>query len=72
MHIPYACIGMISTARDLLDRAKRCAMAVGKAEKIFCVKTYTWLQVEDFLNTNAEMIAALDANKLWDGMTLPK
>ncbi len=72
MHIPYACVGKVSTARELLERAKRCASAVGKAEKIFCVKTYTWLPIDEFLNTNAEMVAALDANRLWDGMPLPK
>jgi len=72
MHIPYACIGKLSIAKDLLERAKRCAVAVGKAEKIFCVKTYTWLSVEDFLDNNAVMLAALDAQQLWDQMPLPK
>ena len=72
IHIPYACLGKISTARELLERAKRCASAVGKAEKIFSVKMYGWLPVDEFLNTNAEMTSALSENRLWDGMPLPK
>lgn len=72
MHIPYACIGKISTARELLERARRCASVVGKAEKIFCVKPYTWLPVDEFLIANAEMAAALVTGRLWDGMQLPK
>ena len=72
MYIVYGCLGKISTARELLERARRCASVVGKAEKIFCVKPYTWLPVDEFLNTNAEMSAALSANRLWDGMQLTK
>lgn len=71
MHIPHACLGKLSTARELLDRTKRCASAVGKTEKLFCVKNYSYLSVEDFLEVNAEMLAALGKNCLWDGMTLP-
>jgi hypothetical protein len=70
IHIVFACYGRISTARELLERARRCASVVGKAERIFCVKTYTWLPVDEFLATNAEMAAALNQNQLWDGMPL--
>jgi tetratricopeptide (TPR) repeat protein len=72
MHIVYACLGKTSTAKELLERARRCASVVGKAEKIFCVKTYTWLPVEEFLVTNADMMEALNQNQFWDGMALPK
>ena len=72
MHIPYACLGRLSTSRELLNRAKRCASVVGKTEKLFCVGPYNSLSVEEFLHVNAEMLSALDSNRLWDGMPLPK
>jgi hypothetical protein len=72
MHIPYACLGRLSTARELLDRTKRCASAVGKTEKLFSAGTYSYMSVEEFLALNEEMLTALDAGRLWDGMQLPK
>ena len=72
IHIPHACLGNISTARELFDRASKCAFDVGKAETIFCVKTYSYLPVEEFQKVNTGMLTALDANQLWDGMPLPK
>jgi MinD-like ATPase involved in chromosome partitioning or flagellar assembly len=70
IHIPYACLGKTLIALDFLERAQRCGVAVGKTEPIFCVKTYTYLTAEEFLPVNEEMIAALKAGKLWDGMGL--
>jgi tetratricopeptide (TPR) repeat protein len=71
MHIPQACLGNMSTARELLDRASKCAFAVGKAETIFGVKTYSQVPVEEFQKVNSEMLSALNNGRLWDGMLLP-
>jgi hypothetical protein len=72
MHVPYACLGRMSTAIELLRNAEQAARLVGKAGKIFCVKTYTNLSVEEFLGANAEMVNALRLGELWDGMPLPE
>jgi MinD-like ATPase involved in chromosome partitioning or flagellar assembly len=71
LHIAYACNGKLKLAEHLLDRAKRCAVAVGKTEPIFCVKTYTFLPADEFLSVNEEMTASLRKTRLWDGMELP-
>jgi hypothetical protein len=71
IHIPYACLGKISIAIELLERARHCALAVGKTEPIFSVKTYTHLPSDEFLTVNEEMLFALKTKKLWDGTALP-
>lgn len=71
MHIPYACVGNLARAKELLSKASLCANNVGKSETIFCVKTYTSLGVEEFMAVNREMLLALESNFLWDGMKLP-
>jgi len=71
MHIPYACLGRLSIAKELLEKARRCASAVGKIDRLFSVKTYTNVSVEEFVAANDEMVSALDGLKLWDGMPLP-
>ena len=71
MHIPSACLGRIEVAMQLLARSQRCAAAIGKAETIFCAKTYSYLPSDEFMAVNEEMAAALKAGQLWDGMPLP-
>lgn len=71
IHIAYACLGKLSIALEFLERAKLCGAAVGKTEPIFCVKTYTNIAADEFLAVNGEMVTALRAGMLWDGMPLP-
>ena len=72
MHVPYACVGKVEKALEVLGRAEKCAELTGKVGKIFCVKTYTYISVDEFLAANEEMATALKSHRLWDGMLLPK
>jgi hypothetical protein len=72
IHIPFACKGNVTAAREALQKARRAAMAVGEVEDVFSVKCYCYVPVPEFLAINDEMFAALDRGELWDGMKLPK
>jgi MinD-like ATPase involved in chromosome partitioning or flagellar assembly len=71
MHLAYACLGDISTAKDFLKKASALGKSVGEIEKVFSAKSYTYISSTEFLNTNQEMEQALDRGELWDGMKLP-
>ena len=67
---PYACLGKLSIAKELLEKARRCASDVRKSDRLFCVKTYTNVTVEECLAANDEMLSPVNENKLWDGTAL--
>jgi len=71
IHIAYACLGQLGKAKEMLQRAESCAMAAGKAVEFFCVKSYRYLDLQQFLSDNKEMAEALNQGQLWDGMRLP-
>jgi tetratricopeptide (TPR) repeat protein len=71
MHIAYACIGELATARDLLLEARRQATLLAASTEIFSVKVFHYVNRESFLNFNTECLETIEGGKLWDGMLLP-
>lgn len=70
MHVPYACVGKLDQARELLDEVAKLAQHVSSRERIFCVGIYERLSKDEFLEFNRRMREALDRGELWDGMKL--
>jgi len=70
MHIPFALVGDIEKARQLLQQVKDLASAVSPRERIFSVVSYTEIPADQLLQQNREMHDALNAGKLWDGTNL--
>jgi hypothetical protein len=71
MHISYALTGDLKKARELLLSCSKRATSVSPLERVFCVSTYTYLPLPDWLRENMKMLEALEAGKLWDGTQLP-
>ncbi|HEX7570689.1 MAG TPA: hypothetical protein VF492_09305, partial [Verrucomicrobiae bacterium] len=71
MHIPYALLGDIDRARQLLQQVQDLATAVSPRERIFSVVTYTEIPADELLHQTREMLEALSSGKLWDGTSLP-
>ena len=71
MHIPYALLGNIERARQLIQQVQDLASAVSPRERVFSMATYTHMPVDEWLQSNRLMIEALDSGKLWDGTSLP-
>ncbi|MCE0499103.1 MAG: AAA family ATPase [Methylacidiphilales bacterium] len=70
MHIAYACVGDLERARKSLVQANILAESLSVVDQVFSVKTYTYINVDQFAKHNVEMLQALDQGKLWDGMNL--
>ena len=70
MHIPYALLGDIERARQLIQQVQDLASAVSPRERVFSMATYTHMPVDEWLRNNRLMIEALDSGKLWDGTAL--
>jgi tetratricopeptide (TPR) repeat protein len=68
IHIPYACVGNLTSARDVLHKAAEIARPISEA--IFSVLTYEFVSKDQFLEDNERCLAALDDGRLWDGMLL--
>ncbi len=71
MHIAFAMIGDLSTAKDCLHKSQRAAETVNDLEEIFSVRDYRMVNREEFIATNHELLGALDRGELWDGTKLP-
>jgi tetratricopeptide (TPR) repeat protein len=71
MHIPFALVGDVDKARQLLQQVRELASAVSPRERIFSVVSYTEIPADQLLIQNKEMLDAIDARKLWDGSPLP-
>lgn len=71
MHIPFALVGDLERARQLLHQVRELASAVSPRERIFSVVSYTDIPANQLLIQNDEMLEALDAGNLWDGTPLP-
>lgn len=70
MHIPYALLGDVNRARQMLQQAQNLASAVSPRDRVFSVATYTNMAVDQWLAQNRLMIEALDSGILWDGTSL--
>ncbi len=71
MHIPFALIGDVEKARQLLQQVRELAFSVSPRERIFSLLSYTEIPADRLLLQNQEMLDALDTGKLWDGTPLP-
>lgn len=71
MHIPYACVGELSAARELLLEANRQAMILPEATEIFSVQIFRYVKRETFVKHTLECLESLDDGRLWDGMPMP-
>lgn len=71
MHIPLALTGELGQAKEALQKAKQAASLLGPTDRVFTVKRYLRVPVQEFLKDTDEMLAALDKGQLWDGMPLP-
>jgi len=71
MHIPFALIGDVEKARQLLQQVCELAFSISPRERIFSLLSYTEIPADQLLLQNQKMIEALDTGKLWDGTPLP-
>ena len=71
MHVPYALVGDLERARQLLQQIQDVASAVSPRERIFSVASYTEIPADQLLQQTREMLDALNAGRLWDGTVLP-
>ena len=70
MHIPFALVGNIEKAIQLLLQVRELASTVSPRERLFSVVSYTEIPADQFLLQNQELIDAVTAGKLWDGTPL--
>ncbi len=70
MHIPYALLGDVDRARQLLQQVQDLATAVSPRERIFSVVTYTEIPADELLQQTREMLEAMNSGRLWDGTPL--
>jgi MinD-like ATPase involved in chromosome partitioning or flagellar assembly len=70
MHIPYAMLGQIDQAKELLLEVQESLMSIDQDEELFCVATYQHISSNEFGSFNTKMLQSLDQNKLWDGTEL--
>jgi MinD-like ATPase involved in chromosome partitioning or flagellar assembly len=71
MHIPYAMVGDVSTARECLRKALKASETLNDLESIFSVQEYRFVNREQFRTTTEELNAAVERGELWDGTKLP-
>ena len=71
MHIPFALLGDVKKARQLLQQVRELASAVSPRERLFSVVTYTEVPASQFMVQNKKMLDALSVGKLWDETALP-
>ena len=71
MHIPFALVGDVEKAGQLLQQVRELASAVSPRERIFSVVTYTEVPADQLLLQNQKMLDAVGSGKLWDGTLLP-
>lgn len=71
MHIPYALIGDLERARQLLQQLHDLASAVSPRDRIFSVASYVNLPLDEWLRHSRDMLEALNAGRLWDGTPIP-
>jgi len=71
MHIPFAMIGRINEALEMLKSIQRLAAAASPRDRIFCVSSYTEIPTDEWLSENRKMIESLENGTLWDGTQLP-
>jgi tetratricopeptide (TPR) repeat protein len=71
MHIPYAMVGRVDEAMELLTSIQRLAAAASPRDRVFCVSSYTHIPLEEWLAENRKMIESLENGTLWDGTQLP-
>lgn len=71
IHIAYAMVGDVPTAKECLRKALKAAEAVNDIEIIFSARDYRSVNRDEFKATTEELLAALDRGELWDGMKLP-
>jgi len=71
IHIPYAMLGRVEEAIELLESIQRLAATMSPRDRVFCVSSYTNISVEDWQKENMKMINSLRIGRLWDGSPLP-
>jgi tetratricopeptide (TPR) repeat protein len=71
IHIAYAMLGNIATAKECLQKALKAAEPINDVEDIFSVRDYKHVKRDEFKVTTEELMAALERGELWDGTKLP-
>lgn len=71
IHIAYAMVGDISTAKECLRKAIKTVETVNDLETIFSARDYRFENRDEFKASTEDLLAALDRGELWDGMKLP-
>ena len=72
IHIAYAMLGNIPTAKECLRKAIKAAETVNDIENIFSVRDYRYVNRDEFKTTTEELMAAIQRGELWDGTKLPE
>jgi len=70
MHIPYAMVGRVDEAMELLTSIQRLAAAASPRDRVFCVSSYTHIPLDEWIAENKKMLQALELGHLWDGTPL--
>jgi tetratricopeptide (TPR) repeat protein len=71
IHIAYAMVGDVATAKESLRKALKAVETVNDLETIFSARDYRFVNRDEFKAITEELLAALDRGELWDGMKLP-
>ena len=71
IHIAYAMVGDVSTAKENLRKAIKAVETINDLETVFSVRDYRFVNRDEFKASTEDLLAALDRGELWDGMKLP-